>query len=153
PGGKASTRPRSPGEYTSSDPLSGDRGRGRDRGRGPCPCANGASSSSPPARSGLHAKIRDISGDVLPDTGGKRGPRRRSGRVNRRTLLKSSLLTGGAVVTGLGATVGSKYASPIVETTSGKVRGVVNNGVHVFRGLPYGVSTAGPKRLPCTATA
>jgi para-nitrobenzyl esterase len=37
--------------------------------------------------------------------------------------------------------------NPIVETTSGKIRGALGEGIAAFRGVPYGTSTAGAARF------
>jgi para-nitrobenzyl esterase len=73
--------------------------------------------------------------------------------VDRRTLLKRSLLGGGSMMAS--ALVGGMYArwafatdaSPIVETSAGKVRGAAIDGVQTFKGIHYGESTAGSMRF------
>ena len=68
--------------------------------------------------------------------------------LSRRSLLRSSFLGGAAAaLPGVAATIESKSISSVVDTSCGKLRGVVNNGVHVYRGIPYGASTAGANRF------
>ena len=76
--------------------------------------------------------------------------------MDRRELLKSSLLGCGAAVAG--SALGSRLSravladdtaptGPIVKTSLGRLRGAFANGVYSFKGIHYGASTEGPMRF------
>src|SRR5437016_1976025 len=74
--------------------------------------------------------------------------------MDRRSFLGHSALTAGVVLgQGLnlfGEETQGRQASPVVETTVGKIRGYVQNvgskKVYTFKGVPYGASTADKRR-------
>jgi para-nitrobenzyl esterase len=53
----------------------------------------------------------------------------------------------GAVREGAGKSAITTPASAIVETSAGKVRGYVRNGIFTFKGIPYAGTTAGEARF------
>jgi para-nitrobenzyl esterase len=66
--------------------------------------------------------------------------------LDRRQLLAA----GGIAAAGLALdapAVLAAGAAPMVNTSYGEVRGLINDGVKVFKGIPYGASTAGANRF------
>ncbi len=75
--------------------------------------------------------------------------------MDRRAFLKQSALAAGVLMSGglagcspAGGDSGSgSMAEPITDTATGRVRGILENGVYSFKGVPYGASTAGSARF------
>lgn len=79
---------------------------------------------------------------------------------SRRAVLKASVAIGtlvgaGGLLTACGedpaGTVAAAAVNPIVETQYGKVKGYVEDGVSVFKGVRYGADTATTRFQPPTA--
>jgi len=72
------------------------------------------------------------------------------GGMNRRSFLAGGTAAASVVLGGdLTKTWAAKTdsAGPIVETAAGKIRGAIQGKVSIFKGVPYGASTAGVGRF------
>ena len=69
--------------------------------------------------------------------------------LNRRSILTGAALLAGSTLLPRPA----RAADPVVDTTNGKIRGTTTDGVHVFKGIRYGDTTAGENRFMPTRPA
>ena len=64
---------------------------------------------------------------------------------NRRTMMRTSLAA--FALTPIGAAGLRADDATVAETASGKIRGARSGDLHIFKGIPYGASTAGANRF------
>jgi para-nitrobenzyl esterase len=68
--------------------------------------------------------------------------------VSRRAILGTALASGFLAACSKATPAASAPSGPpVVETSAGKIQGMVEKGVNVFKGVPYGASTAPPNRF------
>src|SRR5271169_201928 len=68
-------------------------------------------------------------------------------RLDRRRFLVQSGVAGAALLVPRRRGWAAGPSEPVVDTTSGKIRGAPAEGINAFKGIPYGASTAGANRF------
>jgi para-nitrobenzyl esterase len=68
-------------------------------------------------------------------------------RLDRRRFLVRSAVTGTALLLSRSYAWSAVPSEPVLETTSGQIRGVTVDGIAAFKGIPYVASTAGANRF------
>jgi para-nitrobenzyl esterase len=67
--------------------------------------------------------------------------------TSRRTFLQQASLAVAAAHLGPWARLGAQTSDVIAETAYGRVRGTAVGDIKIFKGVPYGASTAGRNRF------
>lgn len=86
-----------------------------------------------------------------------RHSRLESDRLTRRRVLQGLAASAGVAAAGsspFGVLVHAQADGPVAQTTAGKIRGFMSDGMYAFKGVRYGADTAPPRRfLPPVAPA